>query len=147
MRLDFKSMIISYFMFLVMFSFFASFFAQTGILPTPPNLNSMFYSINNAYVIAIGYLGGEWVITIFGYVVSLVFLENMLAYSLFLIILEIYSFLTFIVNVIAYFGLLLKASFVLLPYPLNYIFQTLAVGSLMIAFITSIRVLQTSLSW
>ena len=146
MRLDFKSMIISYFMFLVMFSFFASFFAQTGILPTPPNLNSMFYSINNAYVIAIGYLGGAWVITIFGYVVSLVFLENMLAYSLFLIILEIYSFLTFIVNVIAYFGLLLKASFVLLPYSLNYIFQTLAVGSLMIAFITSIRVLQTSLS-
>jgi hypothetical protein len=111
-----------------------------------PNLNSLFLSTSNAYALAIKDLGGYWSISFFGYTISLVFIENAIAYTVMLFLIEIYSVITFIINMIIYFAGILNVPFILIPYPLNDILKSLFTGSLVIAFITSFRVLQTSMS-
>lgn len=146
-KLDFKSMIISYFMFITILEYFGSLFVPPSLFPVLPNLNSLFLSTSNAYALAIKDLGGYWSISFFGYTISLVFIENAIAYTVMLFLIEIYSVITFIINMIIYFAGILNVPFILIPYPLNDILKSLFTGSLVIAFITSFRVLQTSMSW
>ena len=145
-KLEFKSMIISYFMFITILEYFGSLFVPPSLFPVLPNLNSLFLSTSNAYALAIKDLGGYWSISFFGYTIPLTFIENMIAYTVMLFLIEIYSVITFIINMIIYFAGILNVPFILIPYPLNDILKSLFTGSLVIAFITSFRVLQTSMS-